>query len=192
MHLHPGATLQSRLVSCRVAVLLVAGLLASACSFDGGSSVTPRSGSDASGVGGPDDDVEPVDAAPDAEVPDAGEPDAMVVCVDMDGDGALAGDPSCAEVLDCNDTDPNVYPGQSDFFEEPMATGSFDYNCDGRGEVVADDVYDDCGFRGFSCRGDGWKDQAPLCGQQGTFVECGVVGFSCTETDEDLAIQACR
>lgn len=32
---------------------------------------------------------------------------------------------------DCNDSNKNVFPGQTEFFEGPTATGSWDYDCDG-------------------------------------------------------------
>lgn len=50
-----------------------------------------------------------------AQVPDAGTPLPQGKCLDSDGDG-IPGTGDCSEepIVDCNDQDPNVYPGQTE------------------------------------------------------------------------------
>jgi len=49
--------------------------------------------------------------------------DGCILCIDHDGDGYGVG-PYC-DVRDCNDDDPNIYPGA------PEICGTKDMNCDG-------------------------------------------------------------
>ena len=53
--------------------------------------------------------------------------------IDEDGDGFMG-------CVDCDDTDPDAFPGQTTWFTSPSEGGSFDYNCDGveEHEISAD------------------------------------------------------
>lgn len=63
---------------------------------------------------------------------------------DVDEDGAMIEAPGCCTTpveCDCDDTNPDVHPGQRAFFEEmrpdfsnPSAPEAFDYDCDGVSE----------------------------------------------------------
>ncbi len=94
-----------------------------------------------------------VDAGADVMVELGASPDCELkpYYVDKDGDHFADIDPvmSCVPPLgqgwlpdppDCNDEDPNVFPGQTKFFDEPIPSRLlfkaewFDYNCNGRHE----------------------------------------------------------
>lgn len=71
---------------------------------------------------------EDTDAGADARDEDDGdEAGHDVDPCDQDGDGFISigcgGD-------DCCDIDPDVFPGQTEWFDSPNACGSWDYNCD--------------------------------------------------------------
>ena len=61
----------------------------------------------------------------DTCVGDCDDSDAAVAGEDEDGDGFT----ECAG--DCDDAEPNAHPGVTGFSPEPMASGSFDWDCDG-------------------------------------------------------------
>lgn len=146
------------------------------------------------------DDPDASDGSDSGTLPDAGEPDASGPCVvgtdpcDMDCDGDLSiacgGD-------DCCDTDPNVFVGQTEFFEAKSACGSFDYNCDGAEEK-------ELGL-GKACSRPTWENRcdAPKIGFKGTIPECGKPGIKfvgCTGRTftggcgsvEEAVLQTCR
>jgi hypothetical protein len=96
----------------------------------------------------PSDDAGPdatsdTDAAPDTNI-DSGP---MITChadADNDGYGAIAGSQfsgtKCppgftTNGTDCDDEDPDAFPGQTKDFDTPRANGSFDFDCDGKSEV---------------------------------------------------------
>jgi hypothetical protein len=90
---------------------------------DGNGAAPPEGGN---GVGGSNGGSPPIGGAP---------------ACDTDMDGALVQATGCCTVpvdCDCDDTNPDVFPGQTDFFEvmrpefsNPRAVGAFDYDCDG-------------------------------------------------------------
>lgn len=106
--------------------------------FDGGTDATLA-----------DADV-PADADADA---DEEEEDCFNVWPDADGDGfgAKGSDPIevCDGVIpeghvanhsDCYDENPDVFPGQTEFFHRDRGDGSFDYDCDGVEELERTDM----------------------------------------------------
>jgi len=78
-----------------------------------------------------------------------------------------------ANALDCDDTNPLVHPGGK-FSKVPTASGSFDYNCDGKEEPEATKfvpvAY--CNCSNFGCQGSapGWYQALPACGEQGEYL----------------------
>ena len=82
---------------------------------DAGNDVAVEGSAGNAGSGGPD-------AQPDAPT-DSG----CAVACDCDGDGQTAKG-SCGG-KDCDDSNPNVFEGQTKFFAIPRANGSFDYDC---------------------------------------------------------------
>jgi len=147
------------------------------------------------------EDVETEDAATDPP-PDTGEdgctPIEWYQDVDHDGYGDNAMtvwecDPPpgySSAGGDCDDTDPLVYPGQTEFFTEPRSDGTFDYNCDGVGEYLYPDTH---GCSMFDCvDGEGWnEDLPPLCGENGQWIRCSHIGPACS-VQPDWRRQACR
>ena len=56
--------------------------------------------------------------------------DGLPDCIDIDIDGdGVEGPLGVGD--DCDDTDPDVFPGQTAFFTAPRSDGSWDYDCDG-------------------------------------------------------------
>lgn len=189
------------------------GLIFAACRFDPGgvapndshpaAAVDAKAVATADAVAAPTDgpaipslgDAEtPADAAsatPDGRVlppADAQPPDAAV-CVDRDKDGfsAPVGGGDCGPNTDCDDSDPDVHPGQKSFFATPTASGDFDYDCDGIDTREHPDTFTGCSF---FCGGGGWKDAVPDCGDDGTFVSCSL-GIPCQQNLETRT-QRCR
>jgi hypothetical protein len=123
--------------------------------------------------------------------------------LDDDGDGygnpaqpqeaCLPPEGYVANDLDCDDTNPDVWPGQSAFFEVTTPGWGFDYNCDG----VAQKEYPSlvsCISEGMICEGHGWAETIPDCGEPGDFVGCTKppgVGPECIE-EPSTKIQGCH
>ena len=105
-------------------------------------------------------------------------------CKDGDGDQHSV----CAG--DCNDADPKVFPGQTEF-RDTASAGSFDFNCDQREEQEHPDVAAPCAFSNGSCTGSGWEGAVPKCGDEGTYVQCNPRTGSCTQKSGRQR-QACR
>jgi len=84
---------------------------------------------------------------------------------------------------DCKDTDPTVFPGQTQYFDAPYATAtgsSFDYNCNGLEEVQLGTLIGNCGA--ICTRGYIKADAAStLCGS--TTFAGGCRGGQCTNID---------
>lgn len=131
--------------------------------------------------------------------------DAITSCYpDMDGDGFGAGEPMVIAAdtacpagsvparprMDCDDTDPDVFPGQTAWFNtsrcsitEPTGTLCWDYNCDGSEElrwpreVACLDLLDRCDDE------EGWgvlgSVRVPPCGAMGAWARCNRVLLSC-------------
>lgn len=87
---------------------------------------------------------------------------------------------------DCNDQNPNVFPGQSSFFTTPYCpdgtnpsggtacTGgppSFDYDCSGSDDVQFPSSID-CESMGRLCRGEGWAESIAGCGVEEKWTTC--------------------
>lgn len=196
---------------------------ASGASKDAGSDASPKDGAaDDAGLDGstdpdaePDDDAGPdgsdeLDAAPpddadtpdpDAGDPDSGDPDASApdasdTCVigadpcDEDCDGVLA--TSCGGD-DCCDTDPDVFPGQTAFFETANACGDFDYDCNGS-EDKRSGAGSACERKAFSCEEkQGFVAFIPDCGDRGAWVSCtGWTALGGCDSVFSERLQTCR
>ncbi len=120
-----------------------------------------------------------IDASPDCEM--------KPYYVDKDGDHFAGIDPvmSCVPPrgqgwlpTDCNDEDPNVFPGQTKFFDEPIPgrllfKGDwFDYNCNGRHEL-------EYGYRG-GCNPQLTVDKVIYCTRNIGILE--LPPYNCGET----------
>lgn len=95
-------------------------------------------------------------------------------CLDVDGDTVT----DCAG--DCDDNNPLVKPGQTNYYSTPRSSGSYDYDCDSTEEKQYTTNVN-CQVSGADCSGAGWAtgETAPACGATGTFVECKRTGASC-------------
>ena len=101
--------------------------------------------------------------------------------------------------VDCLDTNPDVFEGQTLYFNEPRVSGCrdaricYDYDCDGTGSRQYPSLVD-CGFRfPGGCTGAGWVGEVPACGQSGQWRNCIVANGSCTGLAlPSTRIQACR
>ncbi|HIB83573.1 MAG TPA: hypothetical protein EYO59_02930 [Chromatiaceae bacterium] len=125
--------------------------------------------------------------------------------VDNDQDGAGIGSATClcasqagnaASVGgDCDDSDPQVYPGQTNFFTVASAGGTFDYNCSGTIETGFPAVVATCTYNGSSCDfGSGFLAPLPGCGEGSLFgLGCSQSGSTCTVTTGVLGgTQSCQ
>ena len=83
---------------------------------------------------GDDDDTVVGDDDDDDDDDDTSVGDDDTDSPDLDGDGVSEADG------DCDDTDPNVFPGQTAFFVNPTAAGSYDFDCDGGEELEFTDL----------------------------------------------------
>lgn len=108
---------------------------------------------------------------------------------DLDGDTQLAEQQNCCgapDACDCDDSDPDVFPGQGAYFQVPRPfvddpVLQWDYNCDG----VAEKEYvqsTGCGL--LACAGTSTKFQGNngdyFCGAPGTLIVCAGLGLQCT------------
>lgn len=121
---------------------------------------------------------------------------------DDDGDSYGAAGPArvgCAQPGwaprgdDCDDTEADAHPGQSEYFTRPgKGSGRFDFNCDGREEQQSTSALPDCAAAGASCKAEqGWAGAVPGCGEQGQLGSCAKQGGTCAPTTEPQ-VQACR
>jgi cysteine-rich repeat protein len=170
---------------------------------DGDASVFPGAPDLGSPGNGRDDDC---DGAIDEDV--------AVVCMrDADGDGfgdasVLAAPmrtgcpsgfvpvPVGSARTDCDDADPDVFPGQTEWFSSSrcLATdpvgGCFDYDCNG---VEEQRWAASCGrLLGVGCEGEGWLGEVPRCGEVGSFGRCTLLGALCTGFLGRSQTQQCR
>jgi hypothetical protein len=112
--------------------------------------------------------------------------DSTIPCVDADKDGVTP----CAG--DCDDADPNAYPGQTGFFSSPTkGKSNYDYNCDTIEEMEGAQLVN-CVRVGTDCQGDGWQGSIPGCGVQGVFIQCRASGQTSCSHDQSQKIQGCR
>ena len=174
--------------SWRTIAVALGWLAATACAFDASAPGLGTGAPDAS-VGGPDRPADPVEGGDDPI------DDPPSACIDDDSDGfAVVGQPDaeCGE-LDCNDGNPNVFPGQVGAFTVPDAVMGFDYNCDGvEQKLVQEDVGGPCEAGLFSCNGTGWVDAEPDCGQVGVWHRCEAGLFSCREEERVEVLMPCN
>ena len=84
---------------------------------------------------------------------------------------------------DCNDNDPQVFPGQTRFFDKP-SSGSFDYNCDKQEEREGIEITPPAtpARCGAGCTGEAWVGPV-ACGEMGTFATCRRQGSNCRVTE---------
>lgn len=108
---------------------------------------------------------------------------------------------------DCDDNNPNVFPGQTAFFASPRANGSFDYDCDGKETPRDTQSERGCHRVGNSPAGNcvahtGWAGGVPNCGQAGAWLDdCDTVSSfnpfkpkiaECSKREESQRRQHCR
>ena len=142
----------------------------------------------------------------DDDVDEPGADDCVNYWFDFDSDGygdkLIAPKCLCAEGVDwkvgeggdCDDADPRGNPGQVEFFGYPMASGSFDWNCDGLSENLLTDEYS-CGVGGGECLGasSGGVDTIPDCAWWGDWGEgCGAEPGLCWPESVTFTLQTCR
>lgn len=110
-------------------------------------------------------------------------------CLDSDKDNFT----TCAG--DCDDQDPNVHPGQQEYFiTVSKGTKNYDYDCNTI-EEKENDQLENCVRSGSICLGHGWQNSVPACGVSGTFVNCKYSGSGANPTcspDPIQAIQGCH
>jgi hypothetical protein len=91
---------------------------------------------------------------------------------------------------DCDDSDPNANPEQTEYFEVPtIGTQSFDYNCKDGEEKRWEEVVNCVWAPPDKVCDSGWEGSVPECGQQGTWVECDK---KCEPLPGEQRTQACR
>jgi len=116
---------------------------------------------------------------------------------DCDNDGSLNDDVGChtgGGPADCDDSDADVKPGQTDFFDEKSEGGTFDYNCDGDIER-RDPLLGTCpGLVLGQCPTAEGFQMLVGCGQEGPWAECvkAPSGLSCQQSFLYDKITSCR
>lgn len=123
----------------------------------------------------------------------------MIDC-DADADGAEAEGPGCCVVpdaCDCDDTDPEVFPGQVAFFDSPRESApnpmlAWDYDCDGIGTKEYPFAQSPCGLVGL-CNVPGTSFRGEMdryeCGAAGTITNCQMLTATC---DASVGLLRCR
>jgi hypothetical protein len=151
---------------------------------DAPSDASASDASDASDTSAADSGVDASDDVHEAAV------DALPVCDEdqdtYDARGTCGGN-------DCCDTDAKAHPGQTTFFAQADACGSFDYNCNGQLDAQYP-VNLTCGGTGLSgCSGGSAFLGDPGCGNSGLFATCVANGLlACQPGDETMVTQGCN
>jgi hypothetical protein len=117
---------------------------------------------------------------------------------DGDGFGVGASRTGCAQPGwatgsdDCDDKNPDAYPGQKQFFARPRTgAGGFDFNCDGNEETEsAATLLPDCPSA-KPCQGEGWSGVIARCGESAQYGVCEKVGPDCV-AKVAAKVQSCR
>lgn len=121
---------------------------------------------------------------------------------DNDGDGHGSGVvlSSCAQPPgwvesddDCDDTNANVFPGQTAYFTTPRSDGSYDYDCD-KNQTRKHESGGGCHKVNDQCNASGstnyWRDSTiPACGQTAPWIL--VCQLGCIPSEEQRT-QPCR
>jgi cysteine-rich repeat protein len=110
--------------------------------------------------------------------------------------------------FDCNDSNDDMFPGQTMYFTSAHSSGANDderfgdYNCNGNAEEdrttannrdsTCEPVWSGSGIFGrVSCSGEGWITTSTVgCGFSGMFTDCGGA-TRCTDTDIRLCPRGC-
>jgi hypothetical protein len=128
----------------------------------------------------------PIDANPpvDASSPADARPEAEASCCDCDGD--YHDGPQCGG-KDCNDHNPDVFPGQTTYFSEPIPGGGFDYDCSTHADPDPDPTNQslDCStLAGLGCPNTqyGYFGPVPPCGTAAPWGYCKKTLLDCVET----------
>lgn len=175
-------------------LLLLGALCASACQFDESGLRAVYDSGTVSPVA--DSSVQPLADAGDTSADAPPPPDASLApCVDSDGDTFLVVNlpgAECPGPLDCDDTDPDAYPGQESYYDHQRASGGYDYDCDGNETRLNTTAGGNCRWDWWSCVGTGWVGGVPTCGNVGSWHSCEDVGGDCQETSSVTAMMACR
>ncbi len=119
----------------------------------------------------------PPDAPGEAVAPDACIMQAYYFDFDGDGWGGTQVENACAPPTaqwvdgggDCDDSNPDVHPGQTSYFTVPYTptgktTLSFDYDCDGKETESGSPPKGGCQVVNLACVGDGYVPLAPSRG----------------------------
>jgi hypothetical protein len=114
-----------------------------------------------------------------------GESDAA--CCDCDGDKHDATGGNCGGD-DCDDSDPEVFPGQTKYFDKPAKNGTFDYDCSGSTEQEFTSTIT---CLPVACPNqDGYFGVAPACGVAADWGNC--TGTLCTANVKEKRTQKCH
>lgn len=94
---------------------------------------------------------------------------------------------------DCDDNDNRAFPGQTQYFSTPRASGGFDFNCDGNDSLQNTRIDpQQCICNGNECSlSRGWKDVVPSCGDSAQFA-VGPVWPDACDIDYVAQAQSCR
>ncbi|MCB9556682.1 MAG: hypothetical protein H6707_11310 [Deltaproteobacteria bacterium] len=116
------------------------------------------------------------------------------VTVEACADPSTSSESYVEDASDCDDTDDEAFPGQTNFFSRKTnLNGDFDFNCDGKEEKRYDELAN-CGSRpANACDGTGgWTYRVPDCGVRVQWVTCRRFGGNCGQASLSLVRQICR
>jgi hypothetical protein len=95
-------------------------------------------------------------------------------------------DPKLPANLDCHPDNPDVFPGQKQWFVKSYClpcdnpgcpcVGSWDFDCSGTAEKQYQNLAGTCAKNGVVCTGGGWTGgNVPNCGAGATFQSCAIL-----------------